>query len=100
MIELNRILFSVSAIVVLIWLSYFGCLLGAVFRLRRHAPAGERYEASFSEWVPVPHGELAKQYACQFPGSRALRTMRVLYAAMMYGIILFVFLDMLSWITR
>jgi hypothetical protein len=100
MIVLDRIVFSVHLIVLVIELAYFGSLSVAVLRLRRQIPATECYKPSCSEWVPVPHGELAKLYDLQFPRSRALRRMGVLYLMMMYGAIVFVFLDMLSWIAR
>ncbi|MFZ3215236.1 MAG: hypothetical protein WA192_04170 [Candidatus Acidiferrales bacterium] len=100
MIVLSRILFFLEAATVVAWLGDLGLSLAIVHRLRRGAPAEGRYQPSFSEWVPVPRGKPAEQYARQFPGRRTLRTAEVLYESVMLGFFAWAFVDLFSRIFR
>jgi hypothetical protein len=88
----------VTGAVGVIWLLYFASFARVVLRLRGGVPSEEHYKPTFSELVPVPHGNAAERYTRRFPHSRALRTTGILYAVAMYGVIAFVVLHLLSWI--
>jgi len=93
MIVLNRIVFYVGLTTVVLWLAYLGSLATVIIQLWSYKP-------SFSEFMPVPHGKLAEQYAQLFPRSLALRRVKFLWAATMCGLVSSVSLDLLLRIVR
>jgi hypothetical protein len=96
MIVLNRITLAFELIAVIAGLSYFGLLEAIILRLRRLAAAEGLDKLSFSESVPVPHGKVVEQYCQQFPRSRALKALGILYRTWFLGMLVWGCLWMLT----